>query len=1623
MADSPDINPGPPPEVEPIKEQLLADMGGYSSVQDIIGHAETSLMRGSRNARDPFAAGKATPYPSATLGYDQFYPKTAFKRLGFNPYENNFENYKDNTTNWELFLDAQKAHFQMHNSMFSFFGAKAGPDPGSYEAAAQYEDLVALGTPLGRDDTYSWALKQYVQSGYTAAIVSSIMAEEVALVAATMATEGATAELAWARTAQNFKRLGSVADKTGDLYNLKKAYDLGSQAKKASSTLRGIKDLQSVQKARAFWNTAKQTGTKAVGSMFPHATAYAKSIKDGTYALNGFAAATNGFAAFWREMREFNLAFDEADLEKAFVEKETMHQLIGEYRKEHDDALPDADALAKIQKIASEAGRSTQMVNAGLIYMTNKIGFGSLFNKFSPKIFSETLRQSKFGKTRIHKADLKMGKKASMEYVRAGYKNQFKDLTKKSSLKQSPLRGAKYLSGASAMATTEGVQEYLQEVIQDAETRFAKDKYTKALDGNWLDYYGNSMKKYISAEGGEVFLSGFAMGAFAGPHRFMTTKIADAAHAGTEMLSGNYKRNKEAKQETQESYERQVEHINEIFSKPWSRTTGLGGLMDYRSQDQRVADQNQAVEDNDEKTFRDIKDDSTFEVLYKAMDNDVLDTLIDQVEQMDSLDDEETMALFKEYIGTDATKEDLIAFQKDSGQIADRARYIRDLRERTEKDYINPFHVSTGEQDDTTFGYDVNFMHRAYEYAKKQVVKNHYSYKRSLERKAAIMEDFTANPPFWDKGKTGSATDYTILLNAHDLNQEINIIQKELKGLKEIPSNEITPNQTRDRREKTNQLDKLQNIEMLLRTLDHAYKADAVNAMDLGKFKADVKSGAKEAPPVDVGAKVVLSTKAGGKGEITGERGNQWFIKKEKWSGWVHKDRVSLDVDQVTAPNITDSVVGELGKSFKEYMDFLAKKNDNTLDEKAVNSAFQKLLDFYALNQDGKNLTQYLNMLSNPQGFENTLLRKAEAEKKIWENKKEIIAQSLEQAVKSRQDNFLMQTLKNQYNALIIEEDAQNLFENEIIPATFYDADSNKPIDDTSKRHSEIKEEVQEYLDSKWERTRAAREEYKQGDEIYPEDIVDNKDVSDKIKAQVKENIKSTLIRINETNEDGTLIADLKVGDEILTATLRAPAKPETVVDETETAPVAAEEAVPGIIPGITSETPIEEMGEEVLSQLREAHRRYNETIAARGDLSETVRQRMHSPDIEHFLTTPAGKRDLRKITGQDKVEKKAKQVFAKPTPVSDEVDPEETFEEGTTDDTGVIGTSFDIAEAKVELPEEIRQKVLAGEATAISLGLRDDGNTDAIVKALRTQGIIGMNETLKDKGGKSITVTVDTIDNAGQNIEMLLVFEGRQGITDTALETMINRLGLPSVATDLYKHPVQLGETTYYTSSEDQKAWLEGSGKQNVFAVGYRLAPQDLSTGFEGFSSWVKSVNERFKEASSPEDVAAVLAKVSRENQKRELEQEPFLDVAQLQTKHDEALESLAQSKSPTQFKVGEQYEMKGGFTNLVGTVESVSPQGVGFELSNGETVFIKTEGLAEHIHKQTTDIEETIAEQSVEVTPEQEETSEENQAINNEITAEDIEAEVNKNQGKSPEQVAKDFFASAKQDEDNCK
>lgn len=997
----------------------------------ILNGINTQSIKSADKASDPFRQAQVTSFNAGPSGlqFDRYYSHPAYNRLGFNPYVDNESNYNKNSTKFE---DFQRSTSQW-TRLFGIGFSSAFTGKSSVQQALDYEEASRIGS-TSRGGAFGTLNNAYLNSGYTVGLIGEIAVEEVALGALTLFSGGTASGLAEARTVQNASRLGKAFT------------SVNSFSKNLFRTAERVNDLKDIGKAKSFYEGVK----KGLGVVNPlkGTTDFITASRAGQLDnISSMAKVTKGFGSFYRDIREINLSLGESKLEAGFTNNTVSRDLYNEYLQKNGKA-PESDDLERIQDLASKASKSTYVMNAGLIYATNKIAFDGFFRKFKPKFGSETLIKNDLGKVVANKSFMKTGQDA-FQFVKKGIVPEFKQAFSKAGIKQAPLNTLKFLAKYTKTNFSEGAQEWLQEVVQDAEVQKAKDDYYGAVRGGYYDYYSRSMSKLMDTNGLDVFTSGFIMGGVVAPithlQGYGAQKVTDLGNRVFQ--PGKYKDQKEYKQDREKSFQEQIDKLNEMTKSP-TKYFNMGSLNNLVNQVNHNNTADNLASNKKEKEFRDTEDQSVGESLLFAMKSGMYDNFIDQLESMGQMSEEDLRDAFTDTPEQGVTS--LSSFKENSTKIIERAKTLKQFYDNVNSRFQNPFQVQ-----DTNLGDDdekktQQIKYQAYESAKDAIILNQYNFSRTLDRMTSISEDLKTNNPFW-KTSTIDSNDVSLLFNKEDLDREVVLLREEVSNIE--GNNSVDKSDIQKKKEKLKQLEKFKD----------AHDAYRFVLEEESSIRNEVDT--KRKLGIGIGSEVIVNTKAGGKAHIVAE-----VTMKGGKPAWLLSDgrrvlQSKVDMEGYTYESeALDPITKNLKSNFDSYMGYLASSTNNYTDHNKLDSAFQKLIDLYSLGQDSSNMSSLINKLVDHKGFSSYVDRQYQIYKYRWDSRKEELKSSLRAFQSAAENNELVQQIAKNHGAFIVEDDLERLVDDNIIPEEFYDINTLESITKNSKRYTDIVSEINEFF-------------------------------------------------------------------------------------------------------------------------------------------------------------------------------------------------------------------------------------------------------------------------------------------------------------------------------------------------------------------------------------------------------------------------------------------------------------------------------------------------------------------------------------------------------------------------------
>ena len=965
------------------------------SAKSVAGANKLYLDNFFQANQDKNAYGKIYSYnagPDGNAFYKRYaaYGQEKFDKIGFSPIRDNEANFNARTTRWDDFSR------MMTHSFVPLFtsGFVSGPKSlarmlqGDFigtdlEDARQYEEAAAIGNST-KGGLMGFANNTLMNFGYTAGIISEAIVEEGAGMLLAAPTGGASVFFA---TANNLRKGAKALDLMSDGYTAVK------------STLNSIKNMDS---ARKFWTAARES--KALGKVgnflnplentFEAVSGFKKTFKAGEN-ITDLALTAKTAGAFYRDVRNVNMALAESRLEAGMVENKIYDRLYKEAYIKNDNQVPDNKTLADIDRQAKDGSLETMLTNTALIYFSNKITFNNITNpRGGLRNFIKANTED------IASIAATEGEKNFGKYAKVVFDNTSKTFVKqKNNIKNWALswkkdgvfKATKSTIGYFKANFTEGFQENLQEVIAQANERYYVDTfkspalqtnaYSQAVIKQGLkpetNYYTEALSDQFSGQGAETFASGFFMGTLAGP-----------LNSAIPFLSTGY--NKIFDKEGYAKWKKTKNTVADKLVKTLNDGVFKGLLSDVHS--------NVGVQDiiakirsrASKKEGKDAEVESFIQAVKTMRKHGVTDLFKEQLETLKTATDKELADTLK----IEEDQADKYRSRIDSS-IA-RINIIEDRFKKGEKLFPMPKEIAENPR-----------LNAAWQTSIHNMVFFNESFDDVMKRRVQIKEKYLTDPNLKKAGYTESS----FLFDPDAIPNELSLISNEIK-LEEETTND--PKKLKVLNDKLTYLTNFKNAHDKFDTF--------FNRVDYAdSFKDYLTKQLKREPTAEEIASA-MDTELG-----------------------------SLDNE-----SISNKYVADLKDAHDEYLKAMSKSKGEIIFNEHVDEGFNKLIDYYKLGHEKTRLAEYVNLLHNPEDFIDAV-RRNEAWMANQESKKVLAYEELitSEMGKVRDNAFLNKLFDAGY--LLNEDDTVNyLGKKNIPPSEIYDHINKKVYLRGSEKYNEI---------------------------------------------------------------------------------------------------------------------------------------------------------------------------------------------------------------------------------------------------------------------------------------------------------------------------------------------------------------------------------------------------------------------------------------------------------------------------------------------------------------------------------------------------------------------------------------
>ena len=925
------------------------------------------------------------PGPSGGAFYDKYRELELATGQQFHPMYNNAEVFDKHTSFLGDFYRATKNTFaplawEGFKSSYTSLARLAHGDFFGEDAssARNFATSVAKGYST-KNNFGSFVNNLWGNFGYTVGIMGTALLENWA----GAAVSAFTGTKAVTKTAAN---LAFKEWKAGKSFDGIKAY---SQA---------LDELNDINKVREYWDKINKVSKfrKVITSPVAKVINPFSNLTDNYYSMLNTADDITGYmqssakiyntaGAAYRDIRNINLALAESRLEAGMVFNNTIDKLYNEFYTENKRVPTNAEMETMINQ-GKRGAYETAAMNAGLIYLTNKISFDNILN---PRVGAQ-------GFLRQRIADWKnIGGGRFGELGKVAFdvaKNEWKFYEKGfnswwTGWKTDPLHKSVYNTiGYLKRNFSEGLQESLQETISYANEKYYTEAYKsdvarknligKAIFGKGttpLSYYGEGLKKQISSEGAATFGSGFFMGFLGGGLNKSMTYLYENANKIFDPKG--YEQYKTDKTKIKDEL---VDKLNAFGIDEFVNSKIFnGGTQEILAKVQNAGNK---------KTVMDAESEALINHFTHLNEYGVLDLYLNAIETYPSMTDAEFKEAFPKIAAEDVSKYKL--------RIQDTVKKAKEIKQKLDfynDVYPNPIDLTRYNKDD--FDYDDAFiMHHMWNYGVKSAVFYNETFDNIRGRMTDIMNKHYAERPLQSMTKRQS----DIILRPEEMRNEIALLNNEAKNLVAVG----------DPDSKTLAKEKIKQANALAKYAD-AYDEFA-DYYHRDRYTNRAKS-------------ILQSEKAEGE-KVTDEEVETFLNER---FGEKNSERES-------------DILLNLESEYNNLLRAISGKPDDYLFTNNIDNAFESVLDFYKLNDESREMVDLINIMNDPDGFMDVYRRNVDWMTNLWLKKFDYYNEIVKKEFSDIEDNGLLNHLAKQ--GIFMEANDFILWRDQgIPPSEFYD--------------------------------------------------------------------------------------------------------------------------------------------------------------------------------------------------------------------------------------------------------------------------------------------------------------------------------------------------------------------------------------------------------------------------------------------------------------------------------------------------------------------------------------------------------------------------------------------------------
>jgi hypothetical protein len=726
-------------------------------------------------------------------------------------------------------------------------------------------------------------------------------------------------------------------------------------------------------------------GTPLLGTGIRYGERVAAATKGGASAGQVLGLSLQGLRRVGQEM---NMAATEASFEAVTSYGDTLDKMVQQYKIDNNGEVPSAQDFEKMRSLSMQASSSNFNTNMAILLATNKLQFGTLFNKFIPaSMIADDMAEQ------ILRVE---GKAAAAKLYKKGLTGTYgvlgqvaKDFGKKQALYQF---GKAFAKDALAFEIVEGLQENLQETTAAG----WRDYYAGQMNGtkySLSEAFGKGAEDQFTKQGLKTFLMGALTGSIIRLPTAVASRSLDAANRA--VINNQYKADEAANplKKAEKQLDEDLKRMNDLFKQSYEgkfeqKVFNFNAQVDAAQQTAQGAAKGSRYE------FENGKDNALLSAVASAKRTNSIDMLYNAVKgmgvEMTNEDFEKSFGYKLEDTKYATAQEFSEAVAKDIKKYSDT---IDNVTSHVKNNLANPFAFSDNSRGRFIEGYTRRVQDEAIQIIALNAVKGEMSANRAKQ----VASDILAMP-----GMSNSA-DYAIrtLTNEKVLNVDLDFMASELANLQNNLKSEDIDAATKKELEKQIELKEkeIQNVEKW-KTF-WATRKDIVQVDEEGEVITEDETT------------VFVGEKYRGKIETVNENGEYVLSEEEQ------------DLYSIDHPEVLDT--------FRNLMNIRNQQagSDVEISEQTLRDSFGKVYDYMRLDKDTADYMRSVDQLLNPENYKRTVARMLDGKFKqqlsLFLNVSMMMGEkSLEQRLLSAQNEYAMIFSEEQIQ-VAVEEFATSL--------------------------------------------------------------------------------------------------------------------------------------------------------------------------------------------------------------------------------------------------------------------------------------------------------------------------------------------------------------------------------------------------------------------------------------------------------------------------------------------------------------------------------------------------------------------------------------------------------------------